>query len=211
MHLDSLALLDLVIGRMSLFLFLVPKEASASLPTVHFVTLRALLPIQQAQCDQAFLLKPASFGSSPLVSAEACIIRKVLRWFLQKPASFGKFSVGFGSNNKTATYFPFTSAETVTLSLLHFPYLHYCFYLTLSSVSVRNCPLSRSGCNGPPIIYFFRVMARPISLPDKMVFCFFSFLAATNDDCADLVLLNAVRLQQPSFILERYCCAECWT
>ena len=58
-RLNSLSSHDLVIWTDGSFLL--SKAAPASLPTAHFVALRPLFPIRQAQYVQAFPLKRAPF------------------------------------------------------------------------------------------------------------------------------------------------------
>ena len=110
-----------------------------SLPTAHFVAMRQPFLIGKAQCVQGLFLKPGPF----------C-----------------KLYGDVGSTHMTimSSSGHFSSSPTLSLSLLHFPFLRSPFYLTLSSTSGRNCHFSHPpfllGCNRFSVIYFFRVMTR---------------------------------------------------
>ena len=99
-------------GQMALFFFLLERVAPAYLPTAFFVALRLLLPFQQAQHVQVFLLKPAPF----------CML-------------FG----GLGSTNKSAISLLFSYYLTLVLSSPPCSLLHFSSYLKLCGRSGRNC------------------------------------------------------------------------
>ena len=126
-------------GKTALFLFLLAKAALAYLPTALSAALRPLFPFQQAQYAKFFPLKPAPLS---------------------------KLFAGLGSNNKSATFFLFSSYTTLVLSLPPCPLLHLSCYLNLSG---RNCLLSPpvlSGYNGSLDTCFFWETTQLMGWPD---------------------------------------------
>ena len=69
----------------------------------------------------------------------------------------------------------FSTSHTLNLSFLNFPLLHLSSFLTLFGTRGRNhpifSPIFRSGVNGSPVNYFFRVMAQSMIWPDKICCC----------------------------------------
>ena len=99
---------------MTLHLFVLAKAALAFLPTIHFVALRPLFPVWQAQFVQVFPLKPAPF----------C-----------------KFFVGLGSTNKSVIFLLFSS-QILALSYPSFFFAQTLWQIwqklpSLSSCSIR--------------------------------------------------------------------------
>ena len=141
----TLTLFPLIIwyfGQTALFLLLLAKAVSASLPTALSVALRPLFPFRQAQYVQVFPLKPA-----PLCTLFA----------------------GLGSTNKSAISLLFSYYLTLVLSSPPCSLLHFSSYLKLCDRSGRNCHLSPpvlSGYNGSPDTRFFRGTTWLMSWPD---------------------------------------------
>ena len=129
-------------GQTALFLFLLARAASASLPSALTVALRQLIPFQQAQYVQVFPLKPMPF----------CTL-----------------FAGFGSTNKSAIFLLFSYYLTFVLSSPLCPLLHLSSYLKLCGRSRRNCLLSPpvlSDYNGSPDTRFSWGTTRLTSWPD---------------------------------------------
>ena len=125
-------------GLTALFLFLLAKVASASLPTALSVAPRPLFPFQQAQYVQVFPLKTAPF----------CTL-----------------FAGLGSTNKLVISLLFYYL-TLVLSSPPCPLLHLSSYLKLCGRSGRNCLLSApvlSDYNGCPDTRFSRGATRLMS------------------------------------------------
>ena len=134
-HLDSLPLMMWCSGQTALFLFLLARAASASLPTALSVALRPLFPFGQAQCAKVFPMKLAPF----------CML-----------------FAGLGSTNKSATSLLLLSDSRFVLTTLSSP-PSFLLSQTVWQIWQELSSPPLSDYNGSPDTHFSRGTTRLMS------------------------------------------------